>query len=55
MDQQCKNTRGGYTCIDLCPSGMTKAANGTCIGKRTQPFDNYCLLLSTDDVFPGLL
>ncbi|XP_056893820.1 hemicentin-1 isoform X2 [Takifugu flavidus] len=31
IDQQCKNTRGGYTCIDLCPSGMTKAANGTCI------------------------
>ncbi|KAM3620522.1 uncharacterized protein V6R79_024924 [Siganus canaliculatus] len=29
-DQQCKNTRGGYTCIDLCPSGMTKASNGTC-------------------------
>nr|XP_014344645.1 PREDICTED: hemicentin-1 [Latimeria chalumnae] len=30
-DQQCKNTRGGYKCIDLCPSGMTKAENGTCI------------------------
>ncbi|XP_078498867.1 hemicentin-1 [Lissotriton helveticus] len=30
-DQQCKNTRGGYKCIDLCPSGMTKADNGTCI------------------------
>ncbi|TMS20257.1 Hemicentin-1, partial [Larimichthys crocea] len=30
-DQQCKNTRGGYTCIDLCPNGMTKGANGTCI------------------------
>uniref|UniRef100_A0A3B3BIE7 Hemicentin 1 n=1 Tax=Oryzias melastigma TaxID=30732 RepID=A0A3B3BIE7_ORYME len=29
-DQLCKNTRGGYTCIDLCPSGMTKGANGTC-------------------------
>uniref|UniRef100_A0AAQ4QM07 Hemicentin-1 n=1 Tax=Gasterosteus aculeatus aculeatus TaxID=481459 RepID=A0AAQ4QM07_GASAC len=29
-DQQCKNTRGGYTCIDLCPNGMTKGANGTC-------------------------
>ncbi|XP_031715320.1 hemicentin-1 isoform X1 [Anarrhichthys ocellatus] len=28
-DQQCKNTRGGYTCIDLCPNGMTKGANGT--------------------------
>ncbi|NWI93347.1 HMCN1 protein, partial [Pitta sordida] len=29
--QLCKNTRGGYKCIDLCPSGMTKAENGTCI------------------------
>eukprot|EP00064_Thunnus_orientalis_P020663 superscaffoldBa00005807_g20806 len=30
-DQQCKNTRGGYTCIDLCPNGMTKGGNGTCV------------------------
>ncbi|XP_004688211.1 PREDICTED: hemicentin-1 [Condylura cristata] len=30
-DQHCKNTRGGYKCIDLCPTGMTKAENGTCI------------------------
>ncbi|TRZ22552.1 hypothetical protein HGM15179_004536 [Zosterops borbonicus] len=30
-DQLCRNTRGGYKCIDLCPSGMTKAENGTCI------------------------
>ncbi|XP_039591708.1 hemicentin-1 isoform X2 [Polypterus senegalus] len=30
-DQQCKNTRGGYKCIDLCPSGMTKVDNGTCL------------------------
>ncbi|XP_049335709.1 hemicentin-1 isoform X1 [Astyanax mexicanus] len=30
-DQQCKNTRGGYTCTDLCPTGMTKGANSTCI------------------------
>ncbi|XP_063057327.1 hemicentin-1 isoform X2 [Engraulis encrasicolus] len=30
-DQQCKNTRGGYTCIDLCPAGMTKGGNGTCV------------------------
>uniref|UniRef100_A0A3P9M5Z2 Hemicentin 1 n=1 Tax=Oryzias latipes TaxID=8090 RepID=A0A3P9M5Z2_ORYLA len=29
LDQLCKNTRGSYTCIDLCPSGMTKGANGT--------------------------
>ncbi|XP_060630493.2 hemicentin-1 isoform X1 [Anolis sagrei] len=31
LDQLCKNTRGGYKCIDLCPNGMTKADNGTCI------------------------
>ncbi|XP_067391212.1 hemicentin-1 isoform X2 [Emydura macquarii macquarii] len=30
-DQHCKNTRGGYKCIDLCPSGMNKGENGTCI------------------------
>ncbi|NXX95340.1 HMCN1 protein, partial [Centropus bengalensis] len=30
-DQLCKNTRGGYKCIDLCPSGMTKTDNGTCV------------------------
>lgn len=32
-DQHCENTRGGYKCIDLCPNGMTKAGNGTCIGE----------------------
>lgn len=37
-DQQCKNTRGGYTCIDLCPNGMTKGANGTCVGEYSQYF-----------------
>ncbi|XP_026645393.1 hemicentin-1 [Microtus ochrogaster] len=31
QDQHCKNTRGGFKCIDLCPNGMTKAENGTCI------------------------
>lgn len=30
-DQQCKNSRGGFRCIDLCPSGMTKAENESCI------------------------
>ncbi|XP_038613568.1 hemicentin-1 [Tachyglossus aculeatus] len=30
-DQHCKNTRGGYKCIDLCPNGMSKAENGTCV------------------------
>lgn len=32
-DQLCRNTRGGYKCIDLCPNGMTKSENGTCIGR----------------------
>lgn len=31
-DQLCKNTRGSYKCIDLCPNGMTKEENGSCIG-----------------------
>ncbi|KAL1022832.1 hypothetical protein UPYG_G00032950 [Umbra pygmaea] len=30
-DQQCKNVRGSYSCIDLCPTGFTKGANGTCV------------------------
>ncbi|NXU50379.1 HMCN1 protein, partial [Turnix velox] len=30
-NQICKNTRGGYKCIDLCPNGMTKAENGSCV------------------------
>ncbi|MBN3312119.1 HMCN1 protein, partial [Atractosteus spatula] len=30
-DQQCKNTRGGYSCIDLCPTGMVKGVNGSCV------------------------
>ncbi|KAM3915384.1 hemicentin-1 [Leptodactylus fuscus] len=30
-DQLCKNTRGSYKCIDLCPSGFTKAENGSCV------------------------
>ncbi|KAK2508441.1 hypothetical protein MC885_016939, partial [Smutsia gigantea] len=30
-NQHCRNTRGGYKCVDLCPNGMTKAENGTCI------------------------
>ncbi|KAG8556198.1 hypothetical protein GDO81_017962 [Engystomops pustulosus] len=29
-DQMCKNTRGSYKCIDLCPSGFTKLDNGSC-------------------------
>lgn len=32
-EQHCKNTRGGYKCVDLCPNGMTKVENGTCIGE----------------------
>ncbi|KAM8931068.1 hemicentin-1 [Pelodytes ibericus] len=30
-DQLCKNTRGSYKCIDLCPSGFTRANNGSCV------------------------
>ncbi|XP_073439014.1 hemicentin-1 [Dendrobates tinctorius] len=30
-DQLCKNTRGSYKCIQLCPSGFTKAENGSCV------------------------
>ncbi|KAM9324527.1 hemicentin-1 [Gastrophryne carolinensis] len=30
-DQLCKNTRGSYKCIDICPSGLTKGLNGSCI------------------------
>ncbi|CAH2311914.1 hemicentin-1 isoform X2 [Pelobates cultripes] len=30
-DQLCKNTRGSYKCIDLCPSGLTRADNGSCV------------------------
>nr|XP_033816119.1 hemicentin-1 isoform X1 [Geotrypetes seraphini] len=30
-DQQCKNTRGGFKCMDLCPKGMTKSENGSCM------------------------
>ncbi|XP_075689566.1 hemicentin-1 [Rhinoderma darwinii] len=30
-DQLCKNTRGSYKCIDLCPIGFTKAENGSCV------------------------
>ena len=29
-DKTCVNSVGGYTCV--CRSGLTKAANGTCIG-----------------------
>lgn len=31
QDQLCKNTRGSYKCIDLCPSGFTKTENGSCV------------------------
>ncbi|XP_056379622.1 hemicentin-1 isoform X2 [Hyla sarda] len=30
-DQLCKNTRGSYKCIDICPSGLTKSENGSCV------------------------
>eukprot|EP00079_Xenopus_tropicalis_P024320 XP_012816895.1 PREDICTED: hemicentin-1 [Xenopus tropicalis] len=31
QDQLCKNTRGSYKCIDVCPIGLTRAENGTCV------------------------
>uniref|UniRef100_A0A8C6YM76 Hemicentin 1 n=1 Tax=Nothoprocta perdicaria TaxID=30464 RepID=A0A8C6YM76_NOTPE len=30
-DQLCRNTRGGYRCIDLCPKGLARSDNGTCV------------------------
>ncbi|XP_040215726.1 hemicentin-1 isoform X1 [Rana temporaria] len=30
-DQLCRNTRGSYKCIDICPIGFTKAENGSCV------------------------
>uniref|UniRef100_A0A3B5LKZ5 Hemicentin 1 n=1 Tax=Xiphophorus couchianus TaxID=32473 RepID=A0A3B5LKZ5_9TELE len=42
LDQQCKNTRGGYTCIDLCPSGMTKSGNGTCVIDECRDGTHQC-------------
>ncbi|KAK2138508.1 hypothetical protein NP493_7380g00000 [Ridgeia piscesae] len=30
-DQECRNTQGGFSCIDTCPQGFHKAANGSCI------------------------
>ncbi|MEE6496324.1 hypothetical protein FKM82_002300 [Ascaphus truei] len=30
-DQLCKNTRGSYKCIDLCPRGLMGAENGSCV------------------------
>ncbi|XP_018408468.1 PREDICTED: hemicentin-1 [Nanorana parkeri] len=30
-DQLCRNTRGSYKCIDVCPVGFTKAENGSCV------------------------
>lgn len=29
--QECKNTQGGFLCIDSCPSGLERANNGTCV------------------------
>lgn len=49
-DQHCKNTRGGYKCIDLCPNGMTKAENGTCIGECLAISVTEIRLLSTSQI-----
>ncbi|XP_024909219.1 hemicentin-1 [Cynoglossus semilaevis] len=29
--QQCRNTEGGYQCLDSCPSGMNKDEDGACV------------------------
>ena len=31
-DEQCRNNEGSYTCVAGCPQGLTRAANGTCVG-----------------------
>ena len=32
-DQECKNTRGSFTCTTICTSGFERASNGSCVGK----------------------
>ena len=32
-DEQCRNNEGGYSCVDKCPPGLTRADNGSCIGR----------------------
>lgn len=54
-DQHCKNTRGGYKCIDLCPNGMTKAENGSCIGECLAVSMTEIHLSSTSQVRPPFL
>ncbi|XP_042230990.1 hemicentin-1-like isoform X2 [Homarus americanus] len=29
-EQECRNTKGSYSCITHCPTGLTQASNGTC-------------------------
>ncbi|KAM8887343.1 hemicentin-1 [Spinachia spinachia] len=29
--KECRNTEGGYQCLDSCPAGMTKSENGACM------------------------
>ncbi|XP_059193550.1 hemicentin-1 [Centropristis striata] len=29
--KECRNTEGGYQCVDSCPAGMTKSENGVCV------------------------
>ncbi|XP_064650190.1 hemicentin-1-like isoform X2 [Lineus longissimus] len=29
--QECRNTLGGFTCVDTCPNGLKRAKNGTCV------------------------
>ncbi|XP_071802833.1 hemicentin-1-like isoform X2 [Asterias amurensis] len=30
-DQECKNTRGSFTCTTICTSGFERASNGSCV------------------------
>ncbi|CAJ1068041.1 hemicentin-1 [Xyrichtys novacula] len=29
--KECRNTEGGYQCLDSCPAGLTKAESGACV------------------------
>ena len=40
-DQECRNTEGGYSCLNLCPPGYQPAGNGSCVGKRHFPLPLY--------------
>jgi len=35
-DQRCRNTDGGYRCIDDCPTGMEKTRFKVCVGANVK-------------------